>query len=263
MKVYIDLVILLNFFFDFLLLLSVSVVLKRHVKMRRLLLGSLFGGISIISLFIPMQTITLFFLKILMALIMVLVSFGYQNLRHTIQNMMYLYMISTILGGCLYYLNLEFTYQNEGIVFFLKDINLSYLFLLLFAPVVIYAYIKLQKRLNSNYQFYYQVKIVFKNMAEVKVNAFLDTGNKLVDPVTNKGIILIEKDILHGIVQIRSPIYVPYNSLNNHGLLKCISPKYIEIDGNKSKNYLIGISEEKFKLDGINCILNAKCLEEI
>ena len=94
------------------------------------------------------------------------------------------------------------------------------------------------------------------------LNAFLDTGNKLKDPVTNKAIILVEKEHLKK-VNIRSPIYVPYNSLNNHGLLKCISPKEVEINGVSSKKYLIGISEKKFHIDGINCILNSKCLEDL
>ena len=64
-------------------------------------------------------------------------------------------------------------------------------------------------------------------------------------------------------MRIRSPIYVPYHSLNHKGLLKCIAPKNIEINGIISKNYLIGISEEKFNIDGINCILNSKCLEDL
>lgn len=37
MKVYLDLVFFLNFAFDFLLLLTVSLILKRHASYRRLL----------------------------------------------------------------------------------------------------------------------------------------------------------------------------------------------------------------------------------
>ena len=83
-----------------------------------------------------------------------------------------------------------------------------------------------------------------------------------MDPVTKKGIILVEEKSLR---KIKMPhvIYVPYHSLNNHGLLKCIAPKSVTLDGVSSKNYLIGISEKKFQINGIECILNSKCLEDL
>ena len=59
---------------------------------------------------------------------------------------------------------------------------------------------------------------------------------------TNKGIILVNINKINKLVKIRSPIYVPYSTLNNTGLLKCIKPKSIEIDGKVLSNYLIGLS---------------------
>ena len=41
MKVYIDLVLLLNFGFDFILLFATSYLLKRNTKLIKILLGSL------------------------------------------------------------------------------------------------------------------------------------------------------------------------------------------------------------------------------
>ena len=70
MKVYIDVIFLLNIFFDFLLLLSVSLILRRHTKIYRLILGGLVGGISIIFLFFNISVSLLFFLKIKYLLIL-------------------------------------------------------------------------------------------------------------------------------------------------------------------------------------------------
>ena len=86
---------------------------------------------------------------------------------------------------------------------------------------------------------------------------------KLIDPVTKKPIILINKKKLKGSIHIRSPMYVPFHSLNHHGLLECIKPKYIMINNIKLTNYLIGLSEESFKLNGVDCLLNYKILEDI
>jgi len=44
--------------------------------------------------------------------------------------------------------------------------------------------------------------------------------------------------------------------------MKCFKIDYLEMNGKKSKNYLIGISEGELIKDGIDCVLNQYCLEE-
>lgn len=262
MTIYLDFVAFLNFAMDFILLLTVNLTLKRNISLKKIILGAIIGSLTLIFLFLPISSFVLFFIKVIISFIICIVTFGFKNIKYTIQNMIYFYMTGTILGGFLYYLNLEFSYKHEGIVFYHHGLSINFLFLIIISPVILYIYIRSTKKLKSQYNQYYKLTITFKNDNQITLNAFLDTGNKLKDPITNKPIILVEKTHLKN-VNIRSPIYVPYNSLNNHGLLKCISPKKIEIDGVSSKNYLIGISERKFNIDGIDCILNSKCLEDL
>lgn len=65
MKIYLDLVLFLNFAFDFLLLSSVSIVLKRNIKINNIIIGAFIGSLSILLLFIKISNFTLFILKIL------------------------------------------------------------------------------------------------------------------------------------------------------------------------------------------------------
>ena len=51
-------------------------------------------------------------------------------------------------------------------------------------------------------------------------------------------------------------MYVPYNTLNHHGLIKCIKLSYVEIFGIKKSDYLLGISEDDLLNDGEDCLLN-------
>lgn len=263
MVIYIDLVFLINFILDLLLLLTINIALKRYSKMHKLLLGAFFGSVSLITLFIPLNSLLLFIFKIIMGIIMCLIAFGYKNLKYTFYNVIYLYMVSIILGGFLYYLKVEFSYSNKGFVFYYHGLAINYLFLLLIAPLILYVFIKSLKALKEIKNYYYQVKIIFSNNYELITSGFLDTGNKLKDPITNKPIILINKKVIKGKIQIRSPMYVPYNSLNYHGLLECIKPKYLEINDKEIKNYLIGLSNHSFKLNGIECLLNYQILEDI
>ncbi|MCI8394795.1 MAG: sigma-E processing peptidase SpoIIGA [Bacilli bacterium] len=262
MTIYLDLIAILNFGMDFILLFTVNNTLKRNTKLRRMIFGGLFGSLTLIFLFLPLHSFALFFLKIIVSFLMCIITFQFKNWRYTIENMIYFYMSGTILGGFLYYLNLEFSYKHEGIVFFHHGLSINFIFLIIISPIILYIYIRSQKKLKTHYQHYYKLNILFKNNQTITVNAFLDTGNKLMDPVTKKGIILVEEKSLR---KIKMPhvIYVPYHSLNNHGLLKCIAPKSVTLDGVSSKNYLIGISEKKFQINGIECILNSKCLEDL
>jgi len=263
MTIYLDLILLLNFAFDFLLLLAVNIVLKRNAKLKRIFLGSLLGSLSILFLFIKLNSLTLFLLKFIVSILMTLITFKYNSFKYTFNNLIYLYMISTILGGFLYFLNIEFSYKQDGVVFYFNGLSVNFIILLLLSPIIIYVYIKQTKGLKNNYSCYYKIDIVLKNDQIITLNAFLDTGNKLKDPITKKGIILINKDVIKGKYNIRSPMYVPFNTLNNHGLLKCFSPKYIIINNKIYNNYLIGLSDNKINIDGIDCLLNYKLMEEL
>ena len=248
MKVYIDLLFFLNYIYDFLLLMTVSVTLKRNTKIKRLFLGSFVGSISTFIIFIPLNKYLLFFLKIVMGIVMLIVTYSFHNLKYFFQNLLYLYMTSVILAGFLYYLKLEFA-------------NLSYLLILTIAPLILYLYIKEQKHLKVVVNYYKKVLITFKNNQNLTLNAFLDSGNKLKDPITGKYIILINKSLIEGIYNIRSPMYVPIKTVNKNSLLECISIKNIQIDNKTYNNYLLGLSDT-FKSNDYDCLLNYHLLED-
>ena len=84
----------------------------------------------------------------------------------------------------------------------------------------------------------------------------------MIDPVTKKKIVIVnEKKIPKNVRE--QIIYVPYNTLNYHGLMKCFKIDFLEINGKVSKNYLVGISEGELLRDGVDCILNFFCAEEM
>lgn len=248
MKIYLEIIFFLNLLLDFNILYIVNKVLKRNCKIKKILFSSLIGEITLIFLYINISSILLFFIKILLSFIMCVISYNYKDLRYTINNMIYMYMVSTIYGGILYLIK--------------ENFNSMYIYLvLLLVPILSIEIIKLFKKLNNNYKYYYLIKIMLKDNSLLELNSFLDTGNKLTDPYTNKGIILVDNKKIN--VKIRSPIYVPFKTLNNTGIIKCFKPKYIEINNIKYNNYLIGISNDSFNIDGIDCLLNYKLMEDL
>ena len=260
MKVYIDLVLILNLYLDFLLLMTTSIVLKRSAPLKKIGLGAIVGSLSTLFLFWNTNNILLFFFKIGLACLMNILTFGFKDIKYFVNNFGYFYMISVILGGFLYYLNLEFSYSHIGLIFINKGLNINAIFLIIFSPVILYIYYRQAKKMKSNYNLIYEVTIILKEKKKYTLHGFLDTGNKLVDPITNKPIILLQKGVINE--ENIKYYYVPFNSLNNHNLIKCLKPERVEIQGKTYKNYLLGISDKKFSLEGVECILNNKLMED-
>ena len=247
MTIYVDLIFFINFAYDFLLLLTVSIILKRRRKIRYYIAAALFGALSIFLLFININNILLFLLKVLVSIIMCLIAFGFVSFNYLVNNLIYLYMTSTILAGFLYFLSNELSYKHEVLIFFI-------------APIILGIYIYTSKKLKSTYNQYYHIEIVFDNI-HLKLLSLMDTGNHLIDPLTKKGVIIVNKRHLKEIYNIRSPVFVIYKTVSSEGLMRCFKPSYILLNNHKIYNYLIGESMTKFA-DGVDCLLNVKLMED-
>ena len=246
---------ILNFFFDFILLLSVSILLRRNVSIYKIMGGAFIGGVSILFLFIDLNSLTLFIYKFIISILMILVSFGYKSIKYTLKNILYLYTASIILGGFLYFLNVEFSYQQYGLIFVNNGLSINVIFLIIFCPIIIYIYVKQGLWLKNNYNNYYKVTIYYNNKKYL-FNAFLDTGNNLTVPMTKKPVILINKKI-----NVDRFFYIPYKAVNGSGIIKCFKADKIEIDDLTKENIIVGLLNEKIKIDGVDCLLNKKLLE--
>ena len=253
MKLYLDLIFLVNLWFDFLLLLSVTILLKRNIKFKRIIFGSLVGSLTIFILFFNLNNITLFLFKITISLIMMLVTFSFKNIKYTLTNLGYFYLVSIILGGGMYLLCDSFSYSSHGLMLYKNGMSFNYLVLLILSPVIIFCYIRETKKLKNSYSNYHKVDIVI-NRKTYHLNGYLDTGNNLYDPYKRRGVILVNIELDYK----NNFIYVPYSSLNHEGVVKCLKPKKVLIDGIEFKDYLVGLSDNKFKIEGIDCILPNK-----
>ena len=251
MKIYIDLVLLLNFAFDFLLLLSVSIILRRMTNINRILIGAFVGSLSILLLFIKLNSSQLFFLKIIISIIMILISFGYKNIKYFLKNIGYFYMASIVLGGFLYFLNVQFSYKQEGIVFFHEGLSINFIFLIIFSPIIIYIYVRQGLRLKNNYSKYHKVRMELQHK-KIECIGYVDTGNKVTDPYGNRNIIFLgQKENMVG-----NFVMVPYQTIDNQGFIKCFKVDKLEIDNKEiKKKYLVSFIGNKIGIDGVDCIL--------
>lgn len=239
--IYIDELIMLNFIIDFLILKTTSSILKLNTKTSRLIISSIVGEISLLYLFVSFNNIELTLFKLLIGIIMNLISFGYINLKDFVKNLLYFYMFSFFLGGTLYYLKIESL--------------VKYKYYILLIPIIMNILKKLTYNLKNILKLRHKVTIYLKNGNVLYLNGYMDTGNTLVDPYTNKNVIIINKDIKEKF------FLVPFKTIENSSLLKCFKPKKVYIDGIGERNdIVVGVTNKKF--NGFNCLLNYNLMEE-
>lgn len=240
MKMYIDLFFIFNVIMDYIIIMSTSILLKRRTSYIRMILSSLIGGISSLVLFTSLNKIVI---EIVSIVIMVLISFGYKGIRYLINNILYMYILSTLLGGIIYLFNIKVS----------NSMFLTYLIIIVISIEIMLLYIKENKKMRSIYNNYYKVDIYFKDREKLSLIGFVDTGNNLYDPYKKRPVIIVPNKY----IKEDKYILVPYHTINGNGLLKCIKPDIIFIDGIGYKgNVLIGFSDSFNFGDGVDVILH-------
>lgn len=252
--VYFDLLVIQDLIYNYVILIGVSILLTRITKFKKIFLSSVIGTIPLIFLFLKTSNILNFIISFLFSVMMSIITFSYKNIVYTIKNIFYMYAISIFLAGGINLISINFLTQIDSYI-------LNVIILISLSPLITIIYLKSISKFKNNYSNYYMVDIYLKDNQKITLTAFLDTGNKLIDPYKRRPIILINKSLIN--IEKQKIILVPYNTVNNSDLLKCIIPKKIYIhDIGYKTNFIIGLMDE-VNIEGVDCILNSKLLERI
>lgn len=264
MVIYLDVIWLLNFCFDLLLLLLTAFILKRQVKKRRYMLGALIGSSIVLLLFTPFAMVVSHPLgKLLFSVLIVLATFGFQRFRSFFQNLFAFYFVTFLMGGGMIgvhsFLQTNTVIQN-GLLISQNDgfgDPISWLFVLTGFPAIwLFSKKRLgevgtKKRQNDE-----QVLVELHIHGEtIRLKGLVDSGNQLYDPMTKTPVMIVQADQLTAIcgesfidlmkqshpVEVMQKIddqfplldrlrLVPYRAVgHDHGFLLCLKPDTVVI----------------------------------
>ncbi len=232
---YIEVLFFFNFFLDFLLLMTTSILLKRRTKIFNLIIGAFIGSLSIIILFLNINSMQLLILKIYLSILMNLFTFYYKNFKYTIYNVLVFYLVSISVGGFLYLLKINFDYNSLLVLFIL-------------CPIIIYIYIKQMKMFENRKNKYYAVLIYIGNKT-LSLTGYLDSGNTLMHK--NNLVIITNLENTFS----KKTILVPYTTINGTALLECIKVKKIKVGDTVFDKVLLGFSNN-MNIEGAEVLLN-------
>lgn len=231
MVIYIDLVIIENIIIDLFLIYITGKTLKIDMSFKRILFASFLGGMYVVTAVYPsLYFLNNIFSKFVAAFILIFISFYRGNIISILKETALFILYSMLLAGiCIF---LTENYSIHGI-----DYNAVYNFkfkYLMISGMVIFIVISRTvdaiKNRNIVKNLIYNVDIEYNNI-EKKVKAFYDTGNELVEPVTNLPVMIVENEVLKGIsVDENNIYYIPYSVINGRaGKLRGFKPGCIKI----------------------------------
>lgn len=259
-SIYIDVLILINLFVNFFLLKSTQSILHLPAKQYRIVISSFLGGVySLIILVDMIPILILNILKLVMSLILVLIAFGYKNKKQTFKTLLFFYIINFIYAGIMigiyFFINpVGMVYQNGIAYFDISAILLCICTIISYLIIQLISYL-LSKNTQKNQIMSIQVQI---NNSSLLLNAFIDTGNQLVDIMTSLPIIMCETKSVKSIFsdEIYNLVYdKKIEMINNKYWNKKL--KLIFVTTVTGSNMLVG-----FKADKVICIKENEKVEK-
>lgn len=201
MSIYLDVIWLLNFSFDLLLLVLTAIVLKRKTNRLRMVLAALIGSSIVIMMFTPLAFLANHPLgKMFISVLMVLSAFGFKRFRFFFQGLLTFYFVTFLVGGGMigihYFLQQEMTYL-EGVLMTNSTgfgHPISWLFVLIGFPVLwLFARNSIEgiETKKIHYDQLVKVQITVDNI-QFSLKGLIDSGNQLFDPITRSPVMIID-----------------------------------------------------------------------
>lgn len=248
MTIYIDVLVTVNIFIDFFLLMCIRRFLNIRAKLFRLIFGSLTGGILSLTALLPeIPTGLNIIIDIAFASIIVFITFGRTDIKSYIKRVAVYFGISFFFCGIMIFIYTAFkpkgmAISNDFVYFDISPV------LLIILTLVCYYILKLINRLTKGDISKRVCNVMIENNGiTATFGAVLDTGCSVKEPFSGEYVIIAEKSLLEGITpDERKTRMIPFDSLGGNGLLKGFKPDRIQIDGKDTSAY-IGVCEGVIK----------------
>ncbi|MDR0903105.1 MAG: sigma-E processing peptidase SpoIIGA [Ruminococcus sp.] len=267
MIVYVDVLIIVSFYINYLLLRAAAVIVHKPVKRGRVIAGALIGSLSALIIFLPeMGNLTVLIVRVISAVIMVAVSYNVDGIKELYKCSLLFFFVSFIFAGIEYGVAMLLggnTAIWHNSVFY---VNISLLTLVI-STTIAYTILWLLRRhfdrVNSADTKY---TITVEQSGEiVQIKAIGDTGNNLTDCLSGKPVIICPKasltkitdskaveamlscDYIHdSVIPPKGWRLIPFSTINSNGLIPAFSPAKVYIKDEKSIHLVdayIGVSE--------------------
>ena len=241
MVIYIDVLIFTNVIIDYIMLYLTALITKKTYNTFRIVLASIFGGISSLMIFFETELfIVNLLVKVIISVLIICITFGIRNIRLCITECFVFLLVSFCFCGLIFFMQ---SMSND--IFISKNL-ISYFNI---SPVTLVALTAI---------FYLIIRLILKfivrkasvNTAELIIELFdtklsvvslVDSGHTLTDPLTDSQIIILDANLYSKIIGTGYDLsnrkrMIPVKTISNSSLLEGIRCDLVTI---KTKDFNI------------------------
>lgn len=227
--IYADLVWLVNFVMDAVLLVGCAWVAKRKTSLVRILLGAFVGSMYAMLLFLPpLSALTTWPGKAVASLLMVWVAVPPRSWLDLARNCALYYFVAFVFAGAAVALNYAIPgvsvaggtlVGGKQLAFLTSAKSLALLIAIPLGGGLIHAVLDRARRLHRLRASLHEVEVVLGNQT-VRFVGLADTGNQLRHPLTGRPVCLVDLEVLQALLPstlvqaLRDGVPV-YDALNN------------------------------------------------
>ena len=252
--IYVDVLVGVNLFINYFLLLATAKFLLLPVKRKRLVLASAVGALYSLTILLPeISPVLSVFVKLLMSASIIWAAFGYGGINFFIKKTAVFYIINFAFAGLMmalwYFLSPSGLIIRNSVVYF----DISPL-LLIVLTVLCYLLVTFLNRITGRQMpkgLYCRVSVKRGNSSCV-FSAKVDTGNSLKEPFSGNPVVVAYEKAVSAIIPPEGSIgfrAVPYGTVSGEGILKAFKPdEFTVLYGKRkaeTKNVYIAVSKTK------------------
>lgn len=196
MVIYIDVLFLINLYVTYFELLSVCILTHKNIAGIRMIISAVVGGLFSFVIFLPEDSVLITsLLKIASCIIISVISMGYGDFYSFFKNTVFLLLVNFIFAGLmlclwLFVAPLDMFYSNGAVYFDIDGLTI------ILSTTMAYFIIRIVRFIfdkNGKTDKKYIIE-VHNNGAEVRLFAFPDTGNGLVDYFSGMPVVICRKE---------------------------------------------------------------------
>lgn len=283
MTIYIDVIIVENLIMNYIILYATGTISKVKISYLRIFCSSLIGAIYAITEYtFKLNIYSNIIIKTILSVIIIYVAFNPQNIKKMCKQLIIFYVTTFTFGGIATYLIYVLKPQNIIIKngMYVGTYVLKVIFIgAIIGTIILFIAFKQVKSKITKKDMIFKIKIKI-NGKEKTLDAMVDTGNMLKEPITGTPVAVVErtslydllpKEILNNTESILGGDFknipedikreyipklkiIPFASLGKqNGMLVGIKPEKIEIineQTEENKNAIIGIYNKSLTKKG-------------
>lgn len=203
MIIYVDVVLLENIIMNYIILFATASINKVEIKLIRIYIASLIGGIyAVVSYISGLEIYKTLVLKILLSITMVYIALSPKSIKKCLKQLLIFYLTSFTFGGTafalLYFIKPSEILMRNGIYIGTYPLKIALLGGTVGFAIIVIAF-KIAKGRITSKTMYCNISIKFlKN--QINSTAMIDSGNLLKDPISKTPVIIVETNLLQNII---------------------------------------------------------------